>query len=126
MQIGEFTLVNEEKVHRAIFGTVRRAGQAEGGVGESAPDAAKIAEYDRLGGLILKGKNKVKMGAFYDFEKKTRREKPEIVFVFRDLNGQEVEVPEGEEVPIEVRAADIQKKKVKKPSKKAKSIEDEE
>jgi len=124
MQILGFTIANGEKWDRAVNGTVHREGKLSGGVGENATDEVKLAAYDKLGGLVMKGKNKVKMGAFYDFEKKTPREKPEVVFIFRDLEGTEIEVPEGEELPIEVRAAEMVKaKKVKKVKK---TIEDEE
>lgn len=125
MNILEFTVVNAEKWDRAINGTIGREGRLTGGVGEKASDEAKLAEYDRLGGLIMKGKNKVKMGSFYDFEARKPRVKPEITFVFRDIDGDEVLVPEGEEIPLEVKAAEMAKaKKGKKKVKK--TIEDEE
>jgi hypothetical protein len=84
-QVGEFSLENDEKVDRAINGTVGRDDQARGGLvskhGEgNIPDAALLAEYDRLGGLIKKGDLKVKTGSFYDFQKKQPREKPELRF----------------------------------------------
>ena len=109
-----YEIVNPEKFERAVHGSVGAGGTLHGGVGENASDAAKLAEYDRMGGLIRKKGYKVKMGSFYDFEKKKPREKPEIVFVFRNLNGVEVEVPEGEDVPLEVQAAELAKKKDKK------------
>lgn len=125
-----FVLQNVDKLVRAIEGTVGAAGQLVGGVGENASNEAKIAEYDRLGGLILKGKNKVKMGSFYDFAAGQPRPEPIIEYVFRDLQGNEVIVPEGKEIPIEVKAVEVAKaakiakgKKVKKPKK---SIEEDE
>ena len=125
MVIKEYTLVNEEKFDRAVNGSMSAEGKLFGGVGENASDEEKLAEYDRLGGLILKGKYKVKTGSFYDFSKRAPRSKPEVIFVFRDLEGDEVEVPEGEEIPLEVKAAEV--KKVKKAAKKSKkTIEDEE
>lgn len=128
MNIKGFTLDNEEKVGRAILGSMGSEGTLKGGVGEDATEEAKLAEYDRLGGLILKGDNKVKTGSFYDFKKQKPRETPEVVFVFRDIDDNEVEVPEGEAIPMKVKAAEINKskkgaKKVKKPKK---SIEDDE
>jgi len=122
MQINGYTIANEEKMHRVIYGTVGKLGQAEGGIGEDASDEAKLAAYDKLAGLILQGKNKVKTGSFYDFQKRQPRAKPEVMLVFRDLDGDEVLVPEGAEVPLEVKAAELAKKK--KVKKVKKSIED--
>jgi len=107
MKLGKYTAQNEEKVNRAIYGSMSSGGQLKGGVGENALPEVILAEYDRLGGAILLGKNKVKMGSFYDFEKRKPREKPEVLLVFRDLNGIKVEIPEGKEVPIEVQAAEL-------------------
>ena len=113
--VGGYELVNAEKVDRAILGSMSAGGQLQGGVGEKASDEVKLAEYDRLGGLVRKNGRKVKMGSFYDFENKKPREEPEVVLVFRDLEGNEIEVPEGEEVPLEARAAEmIAEKKAKK------------
>lgn len=125
---GKFTFANAEKHNRAIHGSMGHGGMLQGGVGEKATEEAIIAEYDRLGGLILVGNRKVKTGSFYDFDKKAPRETPEIVFIFRDIEGDEIEVAEGTEVPIEVKAAEIKKeKKVKKEKKEVKeSSEDEE
>ena len=120
MNIKGYDLANSDKVERMLNGSMGSGGKLYGGVGEKAADEEKLAEYDRLGGLITKGGNKVKTGSFYDFEKKQPREKSEVVFVFKDLEGRVVNIPEGEEVPIEVKAAEIAKKqkpvkKVKKP-----------
>jgi|SRR3990167_382734 len=109
-----YEIVNSDKFERAVNGSIGSGGALHGGVGEKASNEAKLAEYDRLGGLIRKKGHNIKMGSFYDFAKKKPREKPEIVFVFRNLNGVEVEVPEGEEVPLEVQAAELAKKKGKK------------
>jgi len=114
-----YTLVNSEKLDRAVNGTVGREGRLYGGIGEKASDEAKLAAYDKLGGLIKKGKNKVKIGSFYDFEKRKPREKPDVKLVFRGLEGEEIVLDEGEEKPIEVIAAEkIQEKKNKKKNKK--------
>lgn len=141
MKINGYTLVNAEKVNRAIHGMIGPDGQLFGGVGEDASEDAIIAEYDRLGGLIRKGKSTVKTGSFYDFAKKQVRKEPEVVFVFRDLDGDVVELAEGEEKPIELVAAEkiqekrqkkLEEKEAAKEEKKAasknkkKSIEDEE
>lgn len=116
MNIKGYDLANPDKVERMLNGSMGSGGKLVGGVGEKATDEAKLAEYDRLGGLITKGSNKIKTGSFYDFGKKQPREKPEVVFIFKDLEGRVVEIPEGEEVPIEVKAAEIAKKQ--KPGKK--------
>src|SRR3990167_5053548 len=50
---GNYLLVNNDKLNRAIFGNVGRGGQMEGGAGEKATPELVIAEYDKLGGLIL-------------------------------------------------------------------------
>ena len=106
-----YTLVNESKVRRAIEGTVTKNGQLEGGVGQDATVETIVAKYDQLGGLILSGGNKVKLGSFYDFDKKQVRPEPKVTFVFRGLKGEEVEIEEGEEVPVEVKAAKLLKEK---------------
>ena len=129
-----YTIANEEKWNRAVFGTVMAKGELKGGVGEKASDEDKLAAYDRLGGLILKGKNKVKTGSFYDFGKKRPKTTKEVKLLFRDLEGNEVELDEDAEIPIEVKAAEIIKEKKlkeanvdyeKKKVKKAKKADDE-
>lgn len=122
MELLGFELANPEKVERAIFGMVADQGRLVGGVGEDASDEAKIAEYDRLGGLITQGdkKYKVKTGSFYDFKERKPRETPQVVLLFKDLNGEEVEVGADEEIPMEVRAAEMIKEKKGKGKKKAK------
>lgn len=113
MKIGNYDCVNDEKINRAIFGSMGPEGALKGGVGEDASDEAKLAAYDKLGGLIRKGKNNVKTGSFFDFAKKKPHEKANVVFVFK-TEGQTVEIKEGEEVPLEVQASQIaQEKKVK-------------
>lgn len=129
MEIKGLSLINEEKVNRAIFGMVSGKGEMLGGVGEDASDEAKIAQYDKLGGLIKKGKYKVKTGCFYDFKKRKTVENPEIIFVMRDLQGDEIEISEAEPIPLEIRAVEAQaEKKLKKAEEKKakKNIEDEE
>lgn len=89
--INGFKLENAAKLERA-----------ETVVGSDA--TTLLAEYDRLGGLITKNGDKVKTGSFYDFEAKKPRAKPKVVFVYT-VDGEFVDVPEGEELPGEVRAA---------------------
>lgn len=102
MQINEFTLVNEEKLHRVLHGV---EGTENKGLGDNPSDAAILAEYDKLGGLILgKENSKVKTGSFYDFKNKGAHKEPKVVYTFR-INGRETEVADGELVPLEVKAA---------------------
>ena len=113
MQIKGYTLVNEEKIRRAIEGSMGQGGKLLNGVGDQDEDAI-LAKYDQLGGLILKGKRKVKTGSFYDFEKKKPRVEPEVILVLSDLEGNTVEVGEDEEISPELKAAEtIQEKKAK-------------
>jgi len=115
MEILGFSIVNDEKFNRAVYGAMGANGALHGGVGEGATDEAKLAEYDRLGGLVRKGKNKVKMGCFYDFKSKAPHKKFDVVLEFKDLDGETVEIAEGEEIPVELKAAEIinEKKAVK-------------
>lgn len=115
-QVGSFVLVNEEKVLRAVHGSVTREGKMSGGVGENASDEVLLAEYDRLGGLVLKENLKVKTGSFYDFSKKAPRAEPEVTFV-TELDGDLVEVTEEE-----AKAIKVAKEKVAKVKRKAKKI----
>lgn len=122
MNVKGFTLVNQEKVNRAIYGAMSQGGRPDGsGVGEKAKPEALLAAYDRLGGLITKDGQTIKTGCFYDFENKQAFDKPVVVFLFKDLDGETVEIEEGEEIPLEVKAAE--KAKAKK-AEKAKAKED--
>jgi len=121
MQIGEYTLVNEDKAQRVIEGTTNAKGEFLAGLGEEAIEknaAAVLAGYDKLGGLIT-GKDgaRVKTGSFYDFKAKAARKTPEVIYTFR-INGEYVEMKEGESEPLEVQAAKlaerVKAKKVKK------------
>lgn len=108
-KIGEFTLVSPEKVERAMNGSITQNGQIIGGVTKEDgkyDDAALLAEYDRLGGLIRKGADTVKTGSFYDFRNRRPKAKPEVVLVYQ-INGKIVEVKDGEETPGIVKAAKI-------------------
>jgi hypothetical protein len=102
VNILDYTIANLEKWDRAINGTVDRLGKqrirAEGGscgVGENATDMEKLAEYDRLGGLILKDGEKIKTGSFYDFENKAPRTEPELIFL-AEIEGEIVDATEQE------------------------------
>lgn len=145
MNVGKYTLVNVDKVERAIHGTVGAGGSPKGGVGDDAKPADILAEYDRLGGhILMDGKYKVKMGSFYDFKGKKPHDKPAPILVF-NVNGETVEVPANKPLPLEVQAAEAaavkkagkrkakadadaasKKSKNSKAAKKAKDSEDEE
>lgn len=113
LDIGEFTLANEEKVRRVIEGTVTREGRLEGGLGTDADPALIIAHYDKLGGLILKGDQKVKTGSFWDFKAGRPKETPDVIFEHRTQSGELFEFKG--EAPVEVKAEKATKaKKIKK------------
>ncbi len=63
VDVGEYTLLNDEKVGRALDN-----------IGVNGTDEQLIVEYDRLGGAIKFEGRKLAMGAFYDFEEKKARE----------------------------------------------------
>lgn len=104
-------LVNDDKLHRAIHGSVNRYGLEVGGLIEKyieedkIPDDELLAAYDKLGGAVFKGDIKVESGSFYDFLKKQPKPKSEIVLLFKDLRGRTVKLKEDEAVPVEVQAA---------------------
>ena|SRR3990167_1636484 len=106
---GRFKLINESKVDRALNGIPMQDGARKGGIikedGTFDPYAL-IAEYDKMGGLIKKGPDKLKTGCFYNFKLRKAKENPEIVFLFR-VNGREVEVKDGVELPGVIKAARI-------------------
>jgi len=120
MQVGKYSLINEEKVDRAINGTIGMDNVIKGGVG-SSDEAALLAEYDKLGGAIMKGTDKVKMGSFFDFKNAKPFTNPKVSFIF-SVNGKFVEVEDGVELPGEIKAVKVAKeegteKKVKKSTK---------
>ncbi|MEK7111945.1 MAG: hypothetical protein AAB875_01320 [Patescibacteria group bacterium] len=118
----EFDLVNDEKLERALHGTLGRESKLYGGVGDEAEPEALLAEYDRLGGLIMKGGLRVKMGSFYDFEKKQPRPESELAFM-ADVDGEQCEVTEEEAKTLK---SVQEKKEALKAKKKAKKEEGEE
>lgn len=128
----QYVAENAEKWDRAVNGALGGEGTLVGGVGAGATPLEKLQQYDKLGGYITVGGRKVKTGAFFDHKRNEAVEDPRPVLLFR-VNGEEVEVPVGEELPVEVQAAEIADKKkagkagARKGAKKAKpSIEDEE
>ena len=126
MKVGKFILVNAEKVDRALHGTPNDKGEYRGGVAKedgTYENSALLAEYDKIGGLIRVGGDKVKTGSFYDFKKKKPRVKPEVVFVF-NVNGKFVEVADGVELPGQVKAARIAEED-EKPKKGKKEVVEE-
>lgn len=124
MKVRDFELINEEKVERALNGTqagTRLVGGIGGGAykedgvwknnGEELSDkqvevleSSLLAEYDKLGGLITKDGDVVKMGCFYDFKAKKAIAQPTVVLVF-NINGKKREVLADEPLPAIVRAA---------------------
>ena len=127
MTIKEYTLINSQKLDRALNGTLNGANIPVGGIGEGAYfdsedkvwkrdgealsekqieelETALLAEYDKLAGAILRGSDRVKTGSFYNFQDKRARAVPKIVFVYRDIRGKNVEVPDGVELPGAVKA----------------------
>lgn len=131
--VGDHTFVaeNAEKWDRAVNGTVINKGELLGGIGKDASPAAKLAAYDRLGGYITCAGRKIKTGAFFDFKENAPAANPEPVFLFR-VEGEDVEVPVGAQLPIEVQASELASKKKadkgseKKGKKAQPSVEDEE
>lgn len=99
-KVGEFYLVNREKLDRAINGTITDGGKLKGGVGPDASDAEVLAEYDKLGGLIKKAGLKVKLGCFWDSATKKAFKDPEPLFEV-SFEGSIVEVDEEEAGALE-------------------------
>lgn len=122
MRIGQYELVNDEKLNRVLKGTIGRLGQLTGGL-ESSLDWSKktdeerefaiIADYDRVGGLILKNGLKVATGSFYDVALKAPRKEPALKFVTA-VEDQIIEVTEEEAQAISASKAKIDSLKKKK------------
>lgn len=106
-EINGYSLINGEKYDRVINGSMGRNNEMINALGVDASPEDVIAHYDKLGGLIRKGKHTVKMGSFWDFKKRAPHATPKPVLVFRDLMGETVEIAVGEEIPIEVQAAQM-------------------
>jgi len=111
-----YELLNTEKVRRALEGNPSRTGEAVGGIAN--PDGTYdedllLATYDKLGGGIRNANgDTVKNGSFYDFRAKAPRKEAEVMLTFR-INGQVVDVPEKEEAPAIVKAAQVLEKAIK-------------
>ncbi len=105
--IGEFELVNLIKVERALHGDLMNDGSMSGGVADKEGDynnLALLAEYDRIGGYIRDDEgNKVKNGSFWDLKAKKAFAKPQIVRIFQ-INGEFIEIAEGDKTPKIVEA----------------------
>lgn len=111
--------MNEDKIKRAADGQLTDKGEHKGGVGYE-DETALLAQYDKLGGLIMNKEGyKVKTGSFFDHKKNIAIVKPKPVLVVR-VNGQEVEVPEGQAMPREVEAQNILNEAKAKKARKAK------
>lgn len=104
-KFGTFTAVDAGKLERVIVGSTNAGGEFVEGLGEDADPLEILAAYDRIGGLI-RGKEgaKVKTGSFYDFKRKAPLKTPEIVYIFR-VGGSNVEIADGEPIPLKVQAA---------------------
>lgn len=99
MEIDGLQLENTTKLERAKTNL-----QAK--LGEDVSNSDILVEYDRLGGLLTRGGQKIKTGCFYDAKNKKAFPEPKIIFIYT-VNGHIVEVPDGAELPGEVRAANI-------------------
>ncbi len=74
LNFGDYLICNHEKYDRAINGAMGSQGRLSGGVGKDATAETILAEYDKLGGLIMtKDGQKVATGSFYDFENRIAR-----------------------------------------------------
>jgi 2-keto-4-pentenoate hydratase len=122
MLFAGFKCVNEEKLERAIHGLKNGDKEVFRGVGDEATPDAVLANYDKLGGLILKDGQIVKMGSFYDFIKKKPREEAEIAFLI-DIDGQRVEVSEDEAKAVSSAKAKVERLKVRAKKKEKKDEE---
>jgi hypothetical protein len=106
LEVNGYTLVNPEKIQRAMEGQPTPDGSSKGGVAreDGSYDAnALLAEYDKLGGLIKKGSDRVKTGSFYDFKARKAHAEPKVFFIY-NVNGSVVEVAEHAEAPGIIKA----------------------
>ena len=113
-----FILANPDKVTRALDGAMNDRGEFLGGIRRadgSYDEAELIAEYDKIGGLIKKGEDKVRTGSFFDFKARKARVEPKVEFEFR-VNGEIIYVPAEQEKPNVVKAVQLfeKTKKAKK------------
>lgn len=90
LKVGKYILANPDKVERALHGSPNDKGEFVGGVlksDDSYENEALLAEYDRIGGLILLNGDKVRTGSFYDFSARRPRAEAAIELEFR-INGE--------------------------------------
>lgn len=123
IQIGEFVLKNAEKFERAVHGSLTRTGTLSGGVGDAPSnqdseefkkwESAVLAEYDKLGGLIVKNGLIVKIGAFYNFVKKQPQLDPHPSFII-NVDGENVEGSEEEAASLKTARDRIKQMKSRK------------
>jgi hypothetical protein len=121
LKVAGYVLENPDKINRALNGSPNAQGVFVGGVlkGDGTyDDAALLAEYDRIGGYMTKGGDKVRTGSFFDFQNKKARVDAKVELEFR-VNGEVVYVPAEKEKPAVVKAAAAVKKAAKKTTKKA-------
>jgi hypothetical protein len=107
-----YSLENADKVRRVLQGEKHGSRVISRGLGNKADPKDIIAEYDKRGGLITgKEGQKVKTGCFWDFEERKAFASPKVVYTFR-VNGEIVEIEEGQDVPMNIQAAvTVEKKK---------------
>lgn len=122
MRIGQYELLSEEKLNRVLKGQIGRLGQLTGGLenspgweekSEEEKNALILAEYDKAGGLIMKGALKVATGSFWDVVNKKPRVEPNLKFV-TSIDDEMIEVTEKEAMVIEDNKSKINSIKKKK------------
>ena len=134
MKLGDYTLVNADKIDRAINGVVNdNTGDLIGGVGEDASDEMKLAAYDRMGGLIRnKSGDNIKPGCFCDYKESKKQsraskrvvvvpiEEPKIILQYRVnvlvkglIKNEVVEVSEDKPKPMKVKVAEKAQEQIK-------------
>lgn len=122
-----YDLINASKVDRALNGFQKNDGTVIGGIGKGAYrvdgvwkredvdltetevdelESALLAEYDKLGGLVKRGNDKVKIGSFYNVKAKKPHAKPVVIFTYK-VGNRFVDVPDNVELPGEVKAVKI-------------------
>jgi len=129
MEIQGYILSNLEKLDRALNGVQLSNSNRSGGVGNEAYfdgvwkrgdkelseeevvklEFAVLAEYDKFAGTIKRGEDKVKNGSFWNFKAKKPHITPIVEFVYR-FGNKVITVPDGVELPGEVKAKKMLKK----------------
>lgn len=109
--INGYVLENPDKLDRVIHGEVKRAGAAEGGLGEEADPNLVLAHYDKLAGYITKDigsdkRVKIKTGSFWDFKRKAPKATPDVRYLFR-VGGEDIEVGDPSELASAVTTVNI-------------------